>query len=126
MVAGYRFIRVDGKKIAEHRHVVEQREGRKLARNEIVHHVDGNPLNNDPDNLVILTRSEHQRLHHMGAKQRRWTVEEEDRAVELENAGMTMMQVTKVLGRSISSVGDHLRKRRKKVTFSPSLPLRVR
>lgn len=53
---GYRYIHVERRKIAEHRHIVERREGRKLKSNEIVHHVDWNPLNNDPDNLVILTR----------------------------------------------------------------------
>ena len=30
---------------------------------ENVHHKDGNPLNNDPNNLVILKRSEHTKLH---------------------------------------------------------------
>ena len=50
---GYRYISVDGVKIAEHRHIVQQREGRKLTSNEVVHHADGNPLNNDSANLVI-------------------------------------------------------------------------
>ena len=61
MEGGYRFIRVDGRKIAVHRHVMELKLGRKLTSAEIVHHVDWNPLNNDPDNLVILTRAQHQR-----------------------------------------------------------------
>ena len=52
----YRYISVNGVKIAEHRHVVEQREGRKLTSKEIVHHIDEDKLNNDPDNLVVLTR----------------------------------------------------------------------
>ena len=30
---------------------------------EIVHHIDGNKTNDNPDNLVILTRVEHQALH---------------------------------------------------------------
>ena len=51
----YRYISVNGAKIAEHRHVVEQREGRKLTSKEIVHHIDAlEKLNNDPDNLVVL------------------------------------------------------------------------
>lgn len=49
----HRFLSIDGHRIAEHRWVVEQREGRKLTSDEIVHHVDGNPLNNDPENLVV-------------------------------------------------------------------------
>lgn len=51
---GYRFLRVNGRKIAEHRHMMELMLGRKLRSDEIVHHVDWNRLNNDPDNLVIL------------------------------------------------------------------------
>jgi hypothetical protein len=34
----------------------------------VVHHVDGNKLNNDPLNLQAMTRTEHQKLHHTGAK----------------------------------------------------------
>jgi len=46
-----------------HRVVAEQGLGRKLKRNEVVHHLDGNKLNNDPDNLIVMTRQEHSRLH---------------------------------------------------------------
>jgi hypothetical protein len=37
--------------------------GRKLTFNEVVHHVDCNHLNNSLDNLMIMTRSAHSRLH---------------------------------------------------------------
>lgn len=47
----------------EHRAVAEQKLGRSLRKNEIVHHVDGDYLNNSPDNLQIITQSEHIRLH---------------------------------------------------------------
>ena len=100
---GYRYICVRGKKIAEHRQVVEQREGRKLTSSEVVHHVDGSPLNNDPDNLVILSRAEHQRLHACGRPIRRWTAHEKTRAAELRTAGMTLQQIAKALGRPFSS-----------------------
>jgi HNH endonuclease len=36
---------------------------------QIVHHVDGNPMNNDPENLQLMTQSEHAKLHQTG---RRW------------------------------------------------------
>lgn len=39
--------------IAEHRLVAEQKLGRFLTRTEVVHHLDGNPINNHPDNLVV-------------------------------------------------------------------------
>jgi len=33
--------------------------GRKLSTDEHVHHIDGNKLNNDIQNLTILSRSDH-------------------------------------------------------------------
>ena len=42
----------------------EWRDGRKWA----IHHLDENKLNNSIDNLVYLTRSEHNRLHMKGNK----------------------------------------------------------
>ena len=37
--------------------------GRKLSKDEIVHHKDGNKLNNNPDNLVVMSKKEHTLLH---------------------------------------------------------------
>lgn len=47
----------------EHRTVAEQILGRPLEPGEIVHHIDGNKLNNDLKNLQIMTQSEHIREH---------------------------------------------------------------
>lgn len=38
----------------EHRRVAEEAIGRPLCIGEVVHHLDGNHLNNDPANLVVL------------------------------------------------------------------------
>jgi|SRR3954469_23925384 hypothetical protein len=43
---GYRYVSVDGRKIAFHRWVMEQTCGHRLTSDEIVHHVDGDRLNN--------------------------------------------------------------------------------
>jgi hypothetical protein len=49
--------------VLEHRLVAEQTIGRPLAPGEVVHHIDRNPLNNAPDNLQVMTHSEHSSLH---------------------------------------------------------------
>lgn len=65
--AGYKILevkRLDKRyRIREHRLVMENHLGRKLTRSEEVHHIDGNKLNNAIANLLILSKSEHARLH---------------------------------------------------------------
>ena len=34
-----------------------------MTSSDVVHHKDGNILNNDPDNLEIMSRTEHARMH---------------------------------------------------------------
>lgn len=58
----YKTVMVNGKQVREHRFVMEQHIGRKLESWEHVHHIDGNHLNNDINNLQILSNSEHQKL----------------------------------------------------------------
>ena len=53
----------DGKGIKEHRKVVEEAIGRKLSKNEVVHHINFNKLDNRLENLMIMSIAEHQKLH---------------------------------------------------------------
>lgn len=61
---GYRFLRQpDGTYKAEHRIVMEEKIGRELLSDEVVHHIDEDKLNNDINNLQLMTRSEHIEEH---------------------------------------------------------------
>jgi hypothetical protein len=51
-----------------HRVIAEQMLGRALLPGEIVHHVDGNKQNNNPDNLLVMTQAEHMKEHGLGIK----------------------------------------------------------
>jgi hypothetical protein len=63
--SGYKRVLIDGtgKYEAEHRIIMEKIIGRKLVKFEVVHHKDGNKLNNDHSNLLLLTTQEHSRMH---------------------------------------------------------------
>ncbi len=52
-----------GTHIYEYRLITSQMLDRPLADNEIVHHLNGNVKDNTPENLQVMTQSEHARLH---------------------------------------------------------------
>jgi len=55
---GYRSIRIDGKYIREHRYVWEKHNG-VLPKNWIVHHINGDKLDNRIENLAAMSRKQH-------------------------------------------------------------------
>lgn len=72
---GYKMIKVrenpnaqkDGY-VLEHRLIMSEFLGRPLRADEHIHHIDGDKLNNDISNLMILSLSEHTRLHNKERK----------------------------------------------------------
>lgn len=49
----------------EHIVVIEKHIGRKLEKDECVHHIDGDRQNNNIDNLVVIDSNKHHRVTHM-------------------------------------------------------------
>ena len=59
--------------VYEHRLVMEKKLGRYLQPDEVVHHIDENPANNDLSNLKLFSNNE-EHLHHHRAIQNASTV----------------------------------------------------
>lgn len=64
-VGPYREFRktVEGRRVYIHRYVAEQCLGRMLESEEHVHHIDRDEANNSPENLLVLSDSDHAVLH---------------------------------------------------------------
>jgi len=63
--SGY-WVRYDPKRkyvVSKHQLVLEQKLGRRLRPNELVHHIDGNKGNSNMNNLKVVNKSQHNRLH---------------------------------------------------------------
>jgi hypothetical protein len=62
----YKTVQRDGKRIREHRYVMEQHLGRKLLPTEVVHHVNEIKSDNRIENLEVMSRADHIKLHKTG------------------------------------------------------------
>jgi hypothetical protein len=61
---GYWKISVGNKDVRYHRYIMEQFLGRKLDKEEVVHHKDNNPHNNQINNLCLFkNKTEHMKHH---------------------------------------------------------------
>jgi hypothetical protein len=58
----YKRTQVNGKNLQEHRLIWELHYG-KIPDGMIVHHIDGNKMNNNIDNLKAMTFTEHNNIH---------------------------------------------------------------
>ena len=127
-MSGYKTITREGKSRPAHDVLIEEILGRPLADNEVVHHIDGNKNNNDPENLQVMDRAEHTRLHQSGVVRAPETLEKlrkvnsgrpspgrklgEEQVKEIARklvAGVTLKELSeeyKVSNRAIMSIRD--------------------
>ena len=60
---GYKILTISGRQIYEHRYVMEKHLNRKLNPKEIIHHINGNGLDNRIENLIVESQSKHASDH---------------------------------------------------------------
>ena len=61
--------------IREHRYILELALGRRLKKDEIAHHINGDSLDNRIENLEVMTKIEHDRMNTPLNIHKRWQKE---------------------------------------------------
>lgn len=89
----------------EHRYVMEQHIGRYLRKDEVVHHINHKRDDNRIENLIILSPSEHMKLHNAG----KTLTEEHKKKIGLKHKGVLESKKAREKMR-IAWIGRRIRK----------------
>jgi hypothetical protein len=103
-VTGYLTVWTGKTSVRGHRIIMEQALGRELLPSEVVHHINGDKLDNDISNLLVMTDSERRSLH--GRKLSEQDVLE---IVYLYCEGYSQRFISRIFGISHSHIGNIVR-----------------
>lgn len=109
----YPTIYVNKKQWRTHRYVMENYIGRKLLSSELVHHKDDNRNNNRIENLEIVSRSEHMKIHPQIGKKTRWKqiyFFQKWKLRKMRDNGFSTHQIAKIYGCSQPTIWGALKK----------------
>jgi len=114
----YKTFTDDRKTTRMHRHVFECAIGRKLKPFEIVHHKDKNKLNNDINNLQLMSKKEHNNIHQIGFKTRfkkKYQINREDILIMYET--MTMKEIADIYGCKTGGIQYVLKGAKRRIVY---------
>lgn len=99
----YVAIKVDGKKVDEHRYIWELHNG-KIPEGYVVHHKNGLKYDNRIENLELMTLEEHSRMHDTINK---WREENPDKYAEVQKRVGISKRIVGEEGFSWCTMGKH-------------------